>query len=122
MRSPNPKTLSTAIAKAEAFRPCAGTALHLTPAEARALIYETSAAQSGIHYGGNVPSRAGSVRDAWDVCGWSDVQYITGAWDLRLKRPVFTVIINRHPSVVTVVITTPALEAHARVLAAARKG
>lgn len=116
MRSPNPKTLSTAIAKAEAFRPCAGTALHLTPAEARALIHETTATQAAVHYDGNVPSRHCPVADAWDTCGWSDVQSIRGGWIDRRLAPAgyvrrFVVSIMRAASTCEVDIITPGLAA-----------
>lgn len=115
MRAPNPKTLSATIAKAEAFRPCAGTALYLTPAEARALIYETSAKQAAVHYDGNVPSRCCSVVDAWEVVGYPDVLGVTGWWDTnpitRPHGPVFVVCISRGAILYAVDIITPALQA-----------
>lgn len=116
MRSPNPKTLSTAIAKAEAFRPCAGTALHLTPAEARALIHETTATQAAVHRDGNVPSRWTPAADAWDACGYRDVLGIRGRWIERRLAPAgyvarFVVSVIRGASTYEVDIITSALQA-----------
>lgn len=117
MRSPNPKTLASAIAKAE-FVSRPGMATIFTSAEARALIHETTATQAAVRYDGNVPPRWTPVADAWAACGWRDVEDIRGSWNTRCTPVRFVVSVLRGASTYEVDIITPALDAPGAVLLA----
>lgn len=108
MRVPHPQTLSRALAAAEALTE-RGQPLHLTAAQARALVYETSAQQGIVHFRGDCPSHGVCATEVWDAAGYPDVQRIVGCWCGRGDGLTFALTVVRPNGDWNIDIRTPAL-------------